>query len=187
VAHCAAEAARTAMLARTAQGRRPGAKRGRPTWRLPGYARQFREPWPGFSTALRQLLQRCSDSGIGIGQPLLRCLNSGIHALAKPSPCQLRCGPVVHDSPPHRGGKFKSNGRRNVPGRGRRNWGCSGRSKLRARNSCCMQMEKRSYVRFRPVADGPDCPPWSRKLVKGDIDDSLLRNDHLGVNAMPLA
>ena len=27
-------------------------REGHPTWRLPGYARQVREPWPGFSTGL---------------------------------------------------------------------------------------------------------------------------------------
>jgi len=45
----------------------------------------------------------------GIGQPLLRCLNSGIHAVACPGekePTSLSAPaapPVVPDSPPHRG------------------------------------------------------------------------------------
>jgi hypothetical protein len=67
-----------------------------------------------FRQHLGQPLLRCLNSGIG--QPLLRSLNSGILALAMPSPCagekestscRLPCGPLDHDSPPHRGGKIK--------------------------------------------------------------------------------
>ena len=55
---------------------------------------------------------RVTFSYSGIGQLLLRCLNSRIHALAMPSPCagekeSAACqfptaGPVTLDSPPHR-------------------------------------------------------------------------------------
>jgi hypothetical protein len=46
-------------------------EKGHPAWRLPPiHGRQVREPGPGFST--------------GLGQLLLRCLNSVIHALACP-------------------------------------------------------------------------------------------------------
>jgi hypothetical protein len=64
----------------------PGVKRRPPHLDLAGCARQVREPRPGFQ----------SD----IGQPLLRCLNPGIHALAMSTPATR---PVVPDSPPHRG------------------------------------------------------------------------------------
>ncbi len=44
-----------------------------------------------------------------------RAFRQHIHVLAKRSrhPCRLPCGPVVHDSPPHKGLKIKSNSNSN--------------------------------------------------------------------------
>src|SRR6185312_2218141 len=63
-------------------------KRRPPRLALAGHpARQVREAWPGFSS--------------GLGQPLLRCLNSGIHAVACP---REKASPSL-DSPAARPGR----------------------------------------------------------------------------------
>jgi hypothetical protein len=81
-------AARVTFLLR---GKRKVTKReGHPTWRLPPiHGRRVRESGPGFS----------------IGQALLRCLNSGIHAVACPgekesTSCRLPLRGL--STPPHR-------------------------------------------------------------------------------------
>lgn len=80
-----------------ARSKREVPKRKRhPTWRLPSCARQIREPGPGFSIGHPALRK-----GADIGQPLLRCLNSGVHALAMSTPLRAR----RPDSPPQRGSK----------------------------------------------------------------------------------
>jgi hypothetical protein len=111
------ERARTAKLARRAEGRMPGVKisnqqRRPPHLALAGHsaiapallylrhpcrrpARQVREPEPGFSTGLRQLLLRCSTSDI----PVLAC--PGEKESTSMSTPATR--PVVPTSPPHRG------------------------------------------------------------------------------------
>lgn len=71
-------------------------EKGHPAWRLPGIL-------PGKSVSRGRAFRQ------GIGQPLLRCLNSGIHAVACPGekePTSLSAPaarPVVPDSSPHRG------------------------------------------------------------------------------------
>jgi hypothetical protein len=71
-------------------------REGHPAWRLLGFL-------PNKSVSRGRAFRQ------GIGQPLLRCLNSGIHAVACPGEKESTslstpaARPVVPDSPPHRG------------------------------------------------------------------------------------